>query len=212
MNKKRFKKLLNDIRYSPWRLWHRTWKLRHSPRHLYWHLTEGFCYCETWSAYTSIAKYALPRLKYLKDHTHGIPTQMFEFPTHEELSAKAYGIYLERVSYNEGGTPEHDWETAENYFFGNYDEEKSKAASKKWADTLDEMIYALEWCVNEDWDREGIRTGETEPIDPNDELDKMCYQYGEEKPVYDWNRMKEVQARVDNGLKLFGENFQSLWD
>jgi len=211
MNNK-LKKLIDDIRYSPWRFWSHTWFTRHLPKHMWWHLTKGFCYCETWSAYTSIAKYALPRLKYLKDHTHGTPTQMFELPTHEQLAIKAYEIYLKRIENGEDGTPEDDWKSAEMHFFSTYNKAQSDAASKKWAETLDEMAYALEWCINEDWDKEGIRTGETEPIDPNDELDKMCYQYGEEKPVYDWNRMKEVQERVNNGLLLFGKFFQNLWD
>ena len=77
---------------------------------------------------------------------------------------------------------------------------------------MDEMIYAFEWIVNEDWEKEGIITGKTEPIDPNNKLDEMCYRYGEEKPIYDWDKMREVQTRVDNGLKLLGNNFQSLWD
>lgn len=211
MNNK-LKKLIDDIRYSPYRIWNRSWFLRHSPRHLYWHLTEGFCYCETWSAYISIAKYALPRLKYLKEHTHGTPTQMFELPTHEELSAKAYEIYLKRIENNEDGNAQKDWDDAVYFFQTTHDEARTDAAIKKWAYTINKMIYALDWCVNEDWDKEGIITGKTEPIDPNDELDKICYQYDEEKPIYDWDKMKEVQARVDNGLKLFGENFQSLWD
>ena len=211
MNNK-LKKLIDDIRYSPYRIWSRTWFTRHLITHSWWHLTKGFCYCETWSAYTSIAKYAIPRLKYMKEHTHGTPTQMFAPPTNDELTAKANEIYLKRIENNEDGNAQKDWDDAEFFFQTSYDEARTDAAIKKWAYTINEMIYALEWCVNEDWDKEGIITGKTEPIDPNDKLDTLCYQYDEEKPIYDWDKMKEVHARVDNGLKLFGENFQSLWD
>lgn len=211
MNKKH-KKLLDDIRYWPIRTWHRLWFVRHSIRHTWWHMTKGFCYCETWGLDNKIAAYALPRLKYLRGNCNSTPTQMFELPTQEELAIKAHEIYLKRIENNEDGNAQKDWDDAEFFFQTTHNEAKFDAAHKKWLATMDEMIYAFEWIVNEDWEKEGIITGKTEPIDPNNKLDEMCYRYGEEKPIYDWDKMREVQTRVDNGLKLLGNNFQSLWD
>ena len=179
MNKK-YKKLLSDIRYSPWRLWHRTWKLRHSPKHAYWHLTKGFCYCETWSLDYSIAKYALPRLIHLRENTHGVPQTMY--PSMERLETNT--------------------STKEDEFI----------AKKNWEEVLNKIIWSLEFLTeNRDYEKYGVIVGK-EPVNPNDELDKMCYEFEDFKPKYDWDKAAELDKRCQEGLDLLGKHFQSLWD
>ena len=172
-------KIPDNIKYFPTRFWHRTWFLRHSPKHAYWHLTKGFCYCETWGLDRKIAEYALPRLKYLRDHNSGVPCDMYE--------------NQERLQTNNA--------TAE-------DDEK---ANLKWQQTLDEIIFALEWIVEGDWKTAGIDTGKTEKCDNQDDMDSLFYPLGE-KPIYDWKKMDEVEKRVQNGLQLLSTHFRSLWD
>jgi hypothetical protein len=59
----------------------------------------------------------------------------------------------------------------------------------EWA--LNEMIFAFEKLSDENWDSEFWS-------DDN----KKCY----------WDARQKVQDRIDNGLRLFGKYYQTLWD
>jgi hypothetical protein len=58
-----------------------------------------------------------------------------------------------------------------------------------WA--LNEMIFAFECLYNENWDEQFW-----------DKDNRKC----------DWNARQKIQDRIDNGLRLFGKYYQTLWD
>jgi len=66
--------------------------------------------------------------------------------------------------------------------------------------SLNEIIFALEWIIDEDWKKHKIEHPDnkwkgTRPSHP-----------------FDWEKLKEVENRAQKGLELFGKHFQSLWD
>jgi len=62
-------------------------------------------------------------------------------------------------------------------------DELDKKARQKWDNILDSIIFALEYCIEKD----GM------------------------EPIYNWEKLKEVEERVDLGLQNFGTYFQNLW-
>ena len=85
-------------------------------------------------------------------------------------------------------------------------DELDKKARQKWDNILDSIIFALEYCIEKDWKKHGIDTGKTQKC----EVDQLFYPDGME-PIYNWEKLKEVEERVDLGLQNFGTYFQNLW-
>ena len=100
---------------------------------------------------------------------------------------------------------ENEWDTDGNHF-------------KRWEWVLDEMIFAFEHKLNDDWQDE-FRSGEADwkhvPCQW-DENGKATLFKMEEGPNHtykcDYDAIAEVQKRIDNGFRLFGKYYQGLWD
>jgi hypothetical protein len=82
--------------------------------------------------------------------------------------------------------PEGEWE---------YTEDQTKAAEKKWNETLDEIIFAMDYIAN---DRE------------HDYYPKKTWP--EKTTAEDYVELRAVEERVQKGLILFGTYFRNLWD
>jgi hypothetical protein len=87
---------------------------------------------------------------------------------------------------------ENDWDTDEHFH-------------TRWAWVMDELLWTFEQIKDDTWeDQYHIDNGEM-----NFDEGKMVWK---REPVIDWEGRKKHQARIDNGLRLFGRYFQGLWD
>jgi hypothetical protein len=76
---------------------------------------------------------------------------------------------------------------------------------KRWDYVLDEMIWTFEQLSMDD--HEGQFYDHSLANNPKDELDKQV-----RKIKVDRVGLKKHNERIDNGLKLFGKYYRSLWD
>ena len=140
---------------------------------------------DTWSMDHTLAYIVLPMLKQLKERKHGAPyVDPEDVP--EELRPKP-------------DLKDNKYDTDETHF-------------ERWDWVMDEMIFAFENKVNDDWE-EQFETGETDL--QWKKLEDGNYQMLEglnHTKVYDTEGRKEYEARIANGFKLFGKYYQGLWD
>ena len=134
---------------------------------------------DTWSMDNTLAHIILPMLVQLKDTKHGAPNvDAADVP--KELRATKKQL----AAYSKTG------ETDDNYF-------------KRWDWVLDEMIWAFEQKVKDDWESDYYKleegAGDGFP--------------GGFKLVWeDREGCKAHQLRMTNGFKLFGKFYENLWD
>lgn len=149
---------------------------------------------DTWSMDNTLALIILPMLKQLRDNKQGSPIVDYDDvpenlrPTPEEVE-----------KYETDGT------TDEKFF-------------ERWNYILNEMIFSFEHLVDDTWENE-FSKGEI------DVISVPCEWYENGKPkMYrmengpnhtyecDYEGLKKVNDRIDNGLKLFGKYYRNLWD
>ena len=138
---------------------------------------------DTWSMDNTLAVIVLPMLKQLKATKHGAPfVDMTDRPEHLQC-------------YKE---PE------------DYDTDKFHFDAWNWA--LDEMIFAFENKVNDDWEGQ-FETGESDLQWKKLEngMNEMVRGPNDTK-IYDWEGRKKFQERISNGFRLFGKYYEHLWD
>jgi hypothetical protein len=83
-----------------------------------------------------------------------------------------------------------DWDTDDNHFL-------------RWDYVMDEMIFAFSCKADEQWEEKLLPS--LPEIGDNSETSKAMWKlYHEEYAV--------VQARIANGLRLFGKYYEGLWD
>jgi len=147
---------------------------------------------DTWSMDHTLAHIILPMLKQLKKDKHGSPSVDDE-DVPEELRSTA------------APAKENEWDTDENWF-------------KRWDWVMDEMIFAFECKLDDSWEdalREGTIDWKTVPS-AWDENGKPTLYSMEDGPNHtykcDYDGMKVVQERIQNGFRLFGKYYQGLWD
>jgi hypothetical protein len=139
---------------------------------------------------------ALPMLKQLKASKQGSP-----FVDDEDVP--------EELKSTSAPPKENEWDTDDNHF-------------KRWDWALDEMIFAFENRLDDSW-QDAFRSGEHDitwiPVDRDgNEVPKgehKYYQMGKgPNDTYkcDYEGMKVVEARIQNGFRLFGKYYQALWD
>jgi hypothetical protein len=151
---------------------------------------------DTWSMDHTLAHIVLPMLRQLKKDKHGAPLVDDEdVPEHLRSTAAA--------------PRENEWDTDSNHFL-------------RWDWVMDEMIFAFECKLDDSWEDQ-FRSGEHDivwiPVDAEgNEVPKgkhKYYQMGHgPNDTYqcDYEGMKVVQQRIDNGFRLFGKYYQALWD
>jgi hypothetical protein len=151
---------------------------------------------DTWSMDHTLSPIILPMLKQLKETKHGAP------------------------SVDDEDVPEHLRSTAAPPKENEYDVDANHFLRWDWV--MSEMIFAFECKVDESW-QDAFRSGEHDllwiPIDKDgNEVPKgehKYYQMGHgPKDTYqcDYEGMKVVEARIQNGFRLFGKYYQGLWD
>ena len=151
---------------------------------------------DTWSMDCTLSPIILPMLKQLKEVKHGSPfVDDEDVPEHLRSTAAA--------------PKENEWDTDENHF-------------KRWDWAMDEMIFAFECKVDDSWE-DAFREGDIDllwvPVDKDgNQVPKGEHKYYEMKDgpknTYkcDYEGMKKVEARIQNGFRLFGKYYQALWD
>jgi hypothetical protein len=151
---------------------------------------------DTWSMDHTLGQIALPMLRQLKRDKHGAP-----FVDDEDVP--------DELKSTAAPPRENEWDTDANHFL-------------RWDWVMDEMIFAFEHRLDDSW-QDAFRSGEHDikwiPVDADgNEVpkgDHKYYQMGKgPKDTYqcDYDGMKVVQKRIDNGFRLFGKYYQALWD
>ena len=147
---------------------------------------------DTWSMDHTLALIILPMLKQLREDKHGSPW-VDEEDVPENL----------RVSQ-----ARRDDSTIEDW-------DKDNTLHERWSWVLDEMIYAFESQVDEEWDDQfetGVRDLKHNLIEDENgkqfsiqEGPNHTFKIDQEAKDAAWERRK-------NGLILFGKYYQGLWD
>ena len=147
---------------------------------------------DTWSMDHTLAHIVLPMLKQLKETKHGSP-----FVDDEDVP--------EELRSTNAEPKEQEWDTDSNHF-------------KRWDWVMDEMIFAFECELDDSWEdafRSGVMDTIWTPTSFDENGKPQMYQM-EDGPNHtyecDYEGMKVVQNRIDNGFRLFGTYYQGLWD
>jgi len=151
---------------------------------------------DTWSMDHTLSPIILPMLKQLKAAKHGSP-----FVDDEDVP--------DELKSTAAPPKENEWDTDENHF-------------RRWDWVMSEMIFAFECKTDDSWE-DAFRSGEHDitwiPVDAaGNEVAKgehKYYQMGKgPKDTYqcDYDAMRVVEARIQNGFRLFGKYYQALWD
>lgn len=153
-------------------------------------------YWDTWSMDHTLSPIILPMLKQLNEVKHGSPLVDDEdVPEHLRSTAAP--------------AKENEWDTDANHF-------------KRWDWVMSEMIFAFQCKVDDSWE-DAFREGEIDmlwvPVDAaGNEVPKGEHKYYQMKDgpnnTYkcDYEGMKVVEKRIQNGFRLFGKYYQALWD
>ena len=151
---------------------------------------------DTWSMDQSLGQIVLPMLRQLKSTSHGAPLVEDADVPEELKSSSAPPIEKEHG-------------TDANYF-------------KRWDWVLSEMIFAFESKLDTTW-QDAFTSGEIDmvfvPIDhAGKEVAKKYAKHFQwvdgPNNTYecDYEGMKVVEDRIQNGFRLFGRYYQNLWD
>lgn len=164
---------------------------------------------DTWSMDNTLAPIILPMLKQLRESKQGSPIVEFE-DVPENLRMTGTQEYEEQSVF--------DFYTEDE----SYDDDYPNIHAR-WDWVLGEMIFAFEHIQDETW-QEKFYTGESDwqwekleetylnPVTGKQEgLTRMV-----EGPNHtykcDYDGMKKVEERIQNGLVLFGKYYRALWD
>lgn len=148
---------------------------------------------DTWSMDHTLSLIILPMLKQLKATKHGAP-------------------YVDPADCPPDLKPRR--QTKKERETGHTD----STHFERWDWVLDEMIFAFEHMVDEDWENQ-FHTGEY------DLRSRVCEWDADGKPLLhemvegpnhtaktDYEGIKAVYERIDRGLLLFGKYYRNLWD
>lgn len=147
---------------------------------------------DTWSMDYTLGIIILPMLKQLRDTKHGAP-----FVDDEDVP--------EELKSTSAPPKDNEWGTDANHF-------------KRWDWVLDEMIFAFESKLDESWRKQfesGVHDLYTEPCEWDENGKPKLYEMkkGPNDTYHcDYEGMKVVEDRIQNGFRLLGKYFQSLWD
>jgi hypothetical protein len=153
-------------------------------------------YWDTWSMDHTLSPIILPMLRQLKEKKHGAP-----FVDDEDVP--------EHLKSTAAEPKENDWDTDSNHFL-------------RWDWAMSEMIFAFECKVDDSWE-DAFREGDIDllwvPVDAaGNEVPKGEHRYYQMKDgpknTYkcDYDGMRVVEERIQNGFRLFGKYYQALWD
>jgi len=158
-------------------------------------------YWDTWSMDSTLAPIILPMLKQLRDTKHGSPM-----------------VDMEDVPEYMRTTTTEDWDSQRVFDFYNEDEPEGYDVHKRWDWVLNEMIFAFEHLVDDEWENE-FSSGENNMIhvpcewDENGKPKLYTTEHGPNHTYKcDYDGLFKVHERMGNGFRLFGKYFRHLWD
>lgn len=140
---------------------------------------------DSWSADDTLAHIILPLLKQLRECKQGAPlVDDDDVPNHLRSTAAP--------------PKEHEWDTDEHHF-------------ARWDWVLDEMIWAFEQKVNDNWE-DAFFSGESDYYFEKQQDGNYVLKHGDNHTAeIDWEGRKAHQARMSRGFQLFGKYYESLW-
>jgi len=118
---------------------------------------------------------------------------------------------LKQLQKNKHGSPKIDDDDLPPHMrYGDPDGEDNWV-HYRWEWIINEMIFAFENILDDSWEdyyRHGEPVYEFETIDDNYKVMKQT------NPDYwiDWVGYEEYNKRINNGFRLFGKYYRSLWD
>ena len=161
-------------------------------------------YWDVWNMDNTLSPIILPMLKQLKEVKHGSPfVDLEDVPEYMRTSDKVDYDYEQKCF---------DFYKEENVYELKYD------IHDRWNWVLDEMIFAFECKVDDSWEEEFYSGQQDVTSVPCkwDENGKPTLFTLKEGPNHtykcDYEGMRKVQQRIDNGFRLFGKYYQGLWD
>jgi len=80
---------------------------------------------------------------------------------------------------------------------------------KRWDWVLDEMIWAFEQKMRDDWESDYYKY---DHVEPNKESKDFSESLGLKLVCEDPKGRKAHQERMSNGFRLFGKYYEALWD
>lgn len=151
---------------------------------------------DSWSMDYTLSPIILPMLKQLKANKHGSP-----FVDDEDVP--------EQLRSTAAPPKENEYDTDANHH-------------ARWDWVMDEMIFAFTCKVDDSWE-DAYRSGEIDfvsvPVDRDgNEVPKGEHTYyrmdrgPKDTYVCDYDGMRKVEERIQNGFRLFGKYYQGLWD
>ena len=150
---------------------------------------------DTWNMESTLGQIALPMLRQLQATKHGSPLVEDE------------------------DVPEHLRSTAAPPRENEYDVDGNHFARWDWV--MAEMIFAFEHHLDDSWQdqyRSGVIDHVSVPVDrdgnevPRSEARWFEMRHGPNHTYQcDYEAISRVQARIDNGFRLFGKYYQALW-
>lgn len=155
---------------------------------------------DTWSMDSTLAPIILPMLKQLRVEKHGVPINLDDSGLPEHLRLRDYR------DDNEFG-PQMDLFPKVPVV---YDGESLNEV--KWNWIMDEMIFAFDHLVDDTWE-DKYRSGEHD-LQWKKLENGMSEMTRGPKDTYkcDYDGLNAEWDRVNNGLRLFGKYYRSLWD
>lgn len=154
---------------------------------------------DTWSMDHTLALIITPMLKQLRDTTHG----------YHEIDPEDGPENLRVVERQ-------DYDTQMDLFdIPKIDYERS-VGELRWEYALNEMIFAFEKLSSDDWESEfysgshDLRT--TKKVSETGEVIYELTTGPNDTFKVDYERLEKVNARINNGLRLFGKYYRGLWD
>jgi hypothetical protein len=142
---------------------------------------------DVWNMDRTLAYIIMPMLEKLKANKQGAPN----------VDDEDVPVGLKSTS---APAKENEWDTDENHF-------------KRWEYVLNEMIFAFKLKLTDGWQEE-CRTGEHHILWVKEEgTGHYRMQKGENDTyVFDDKKHKRISDRQQNGFRLFGKYYNSLWD
>lgn len=147
---------------------------------------------DTWSMDYTLALMILPMLKQLRDTKQGSPGNLPEFQQTSNSAQYSFDFYEEG------------------------DNEAWEKGHQRWTGMLNEMIWAFEQIVDDNWEEQYWK------VHPELDWDDMSEPFKEgetTRPVKwkvkgecDWEGMAKHRQRIRDALKMFGEYYEDLWD
>jgi len=147
---------------------------------------------DTWSMDSTLGCIVLPMLRQLYISKNGAPHVADEdVPEHLRSTAAP--------------EKENDWDVDANHF-------------ARWDWVMEEMIFAFEHTQDSSW-QDRFRSGQIDhksvPCEWDENGKATLYkmvQGPDHTYQCDWEGMKKVEDRIQNGFVLFGKYYQALWD